>query len=65
MSFFMSLTRQIIVLIPCILIMSKLFGVEGVWFAGPTADFIATMVTFSIYKMELKHLKELEIKVQT
>ncbi len=64
MSFFMSLTRQIIVLIPCILIMSKLFGVEGVWFAGPTADFIATMVTFIFIKMELKHLKELEIKVQ-
>lgn len=64
MSFFMSLTRQIIVLIPCILIMSKLFGVEGVWFAGPTADFIATVVTFIFIKMELKHLKELEIKVQ-
>lgn len=64
MSFFMSLTRQIIVLIPCILIMSKLFGIEGVWFAGPTADFIATVVTFIFIKMELKHLKELEIKVQ-
>ena len=60
MSFFMSLTRQIIVLIPCILIMSKLFGVKGIWFAGPTADFIATVLTFIFIKMELKHLKELE-----
>lgn len=60
MSFFMSLTRQIIVLIPCILIMSKLFGVKGIWFAGPTADFIATVLAFIFIKMELKHLKELE-----
>lgn len=64
MSFFMSLTRHIIVLIPCILIMSKLFGVEGIWFAGPTSDFIATVVTFIFIKMELKHLKELETRVQ-
>lgn len=64
MSFFMSLTRQIIVLIPCILIMSKMFGVGGIWFAGPTADFIATVVTFIFIKMELKHLKELEEKVK-
>ncbi len=60
MSFFMSLTRQIIVLIPCILIMSKLFGVGGVWFAGPTADFISAVVTFIFIKMELKHLQELQ-----
>lgn len=60
MSFFMSLTRQIIVLIPCILILSKLFGVGGVWFAGPTADFISSVVTFIFIKMELKHLQDLQ-----
>lgn len=64
MSFFMSLTRQIIVLIPCILIMSKLFGVGGIWFAGPTADFIATVLTFIFIKIELKHLKELQANIE-
>lgn len=65
MSFFMSMTRQIIVLIPCILIMSRLFGVKGVWYAGPTADFIATVLTFIFIKMELKHLQELQEKLES
>lgn len=62
MSLFMSLTRQIIILIPCIIVMSKLFGVKGVWFAGPTADLLSTIITFIFIKIELKHLRELEEK---
>lgn len=64
MSLFMSMSRQIIVLIPCIILLSKLFGVKGIWFAGPTADFIATVITFIFIKMELKHLNELHSKVE-
>ncbi|WP_410208279.1 MATE family efflux transporter [Fusobacterium sp.] len=62
MSLFMSLSRQIIVLIPCILIMSKMFGAVGIWYAAPVSDFIATLVTLILIKRELKTLKNLEEK---
>ena len=65
MSMFMGLSRQIIILIPCIIILAKLFGLNGIWFAAPTSDFIATVITFIFIKRELKHLKELEEKENT
>lgn len=62
MSFFMSLTRQIIVLVPSIFIMSKIFGVAGIWYAAPVSDFISFMLTFILIARELKILKSLLIK---
>ena len=61
LSLFISLSRQIIVLIPCIIIMSKMFGLTGIWFAAPTSDFIATLLTFVLIKREMKQLKQLQI----
>lgn len=55
-SLFMSLSRQIILLIPCILIMARLWGDIGVWYAGPTSDFLSTLLTFFLIKRELKEL---------
>lgn len=60
MSMFISLSRQIVLLIPCILIMSRIFGAMGIWYAGPTADFLATVVTFILIRKELKNLKEID-----
>ncbi|MDU1911322.1 MATE family efflux transporter [Fusobacterium sp.] len=61
LSLFISLSRQIIVLIPCIIIMSRMFGLAGIWFAAPTADLIATVLTFVLIKREMKQLKQLQI----
>ena len=60
MSMFIGLSRQIIVLIPCIIILAKLFGLNGIWFAAPTSDFIASLLTFILVKKELNHLDKLE-----
>lgn len=60
LSLFISLSRQIIVLIPCILIMSRIFGLNGVWFAAPTSDLIATIITFILIRREMRLLKELQ-----
>ena len=62
LSMFMGLSRQIIILIPCIIVLAKFFGLNGIWFAAPTSDFIATVLTFILIKRELNHLKELEEK---
>ena len=42
---FMSLTRQVIFLIPLLLIFPRLFELNGVWGAMPVSDSIATLVT--------------------
>lgn len=42
---FLNLTRQIIVLIPLILLFSSLFGLYGIFYAVPAADLISTTLT--------------------
>lgn len=60
LSFFISMSRQILVLIPCLFLLSSIWGLDGVWFATPTADFISTIVTFLLIRKELKHLSYLQ-----
>ena len=42
---FLSLTRQMLFLIPCLLILPAIWGVLGVWISIPIADTIAAVVT--------------------
>ena len=59
----LSLLRQVILLIPMILILPKIFGLNGVWYAQPVADFLATVITAIILYRELKSYKnEEEVK---
>jgi putative MATE family efflux protein len=44
-SMFLTLTRQIIFLIPAVLLFSKLWGVAGLLYAAPVADFFSTLLT--------------------
>ena len=60
MSFFISLSRQIIVMIPCLIILPIFFGLNGIWYAAPTADSIATLITFILIRKEIKKLDKLE-----
>jgi len=55
---FLSLLRQVIVLIPLLFILPKLFGLTGVWFAGPIADLTASIVTALFLIREIRHLDE-------
>ena len=41
MSIFLSLTRQLIYLLPGLLIFSHYFGLDGVWICQPVSDFLA------------------------
>lgn len=45
-SIILSLARQVIFLIPLLLVLPGRFGLDGVWFAFPTSDLLATVVTF-------------------
>lgn len=57
-----SLTRQLIFLIPAFLILPKLFNLNGVWLAGPTADVLAIIVSSIIIFKEMRSLKEIPVK---
>ena len=44
MGILMSLTRQIIFLLPLIVLFSHVFGIDGVMYAGPIADLAAAIL---------------------
>lgn len=58
-SMFLSLTRQVIVLIPLLFILPGIFKLNGVWSAGPTADFIAFLITAVFILREMRNLDKL------
>jgi putative MATE family efflux protein len=41
---FMSLTRQVLILLPCLLILPSFFGIKGVWYSMPAADLLASII---------------------
>lgn len=51
---FLSLLRQVILLVPMMLILPKFLGLNGVWFSQPTADVISCVVTFIVVQREVK-----------
>jgi Na+-driven multidrug efflux pump len=51
---FMSLTRQIIFLLPLLLIFPMFMGIDGIMYAGPVADFLAAAVCTLLVVHELK-----------
>lgn len=53
-----ALLRQVIVLIPMLLILPPFFKINGVWGAGPISDFIAAIATAIILAFELRHLND-------
>lgn len=42
---FLSLTRQLLFLLPCLLYLPTVYGLKGIWYSFPTADFVATFIS--------------------
>jgi putative MATE family efflux protein len=53
-SMFLSLLRQVILLIPLITILPRIFKLDGIWIAQPTSDIISTAVTAFMLLKEFK-----------
>lgn len=53
---FLSLSRQVVVLIPALLILPKFYGLDGVLMAGPVSDIVSSVITGVWLFIELKHL---------
>lgn len=54
MGIFMSLTRQIIFLLPLLIVLPLFVGIDGIMYAGPIADFLAAMVCGIMIIYELR-----------
>lgn len=55
---FLSLTRQILFLLPLIIILPLFIGIDGIMYSGPIADFIAGAVSIAMIYIEFKHIGE-------
>lgn len=57
----LSMMRQLILLIPLILILPMIFGLNGILYAGPIADITSGIVVFGFISHEMKKLdKQIE-----
>ena len=56
----LSMTRQVIFLIPLILILPLFMGIDGIMYAGPCADTIAFITTFIMISIEMKNINKLQ-----
>lgn len=57
----LSLSREILFLIPIVLIMPQFFGLDGVWYASPIADILAFTLTFVLNRRMLNSWKAMEL----
>ena len=57
---FLSLARQLLILLPVMLLMTYIFGVEGMMFATPVSDVISLVLCLFFFKRELHdiHMRE-------
>lgn len=53
----LNLLRQVLLLIPLILLLAKFFGLEGIFWAVPLADLGAFIITIFLFSKSIKKLK--------
>lgn len=55
---FLSLTRQLIILVPSLLILPEFFGLNGVWYSLPFSDFIASIIAGGMLWWQFRQFKK-------
>ena len=58
-SIFLSLTRQVLFLIPFLIILPRFWGITGVWISMPISDSVASMVAAVMLYRQMKEFKAL------
>ncbi len=54
---FLSLSRQLTVLLPCLLILPHFFGELGVWYSMPVSDFMASLIAACMLWRQFKRFR--------
>jgi putative MATE family efflux protein len=58
----LSMSRQVLFLIPLIILLPFFFGLEGIWFAPPVSDLLSGLVTGTFFLFDMKRLRNLSTK---
>ena len=61
----LSLSRQIVFLIPAMFILSNIFGLMGILYSGPVADGIAFLLSVTFLIIEIRKLKKIDVDNKT
>ena len=59
---FLSSLRIYLILIPALLILPKIYGINGIWYSFPVADLVAFTVVIYFVLRERRNLQRLNLK---
>ena len=57
-SILMSLSRQVLILIPCLLILPGHFGIDGVWYSLPLSDAISVLLAAALLVNQMRKFRK-------
>ena len=57
-SIILSLSRQLLILLPCLLILPLFFQEEGVWYSMPVSDLLASLIALFMLLRQFKQFKQ-------
>lgn len=61
-AFILSIARQVIFLIPLVLILSRVYQLNGVWYSFPIADVLTTILTVSLFIPEIRKIGRMKVE---
>jgi Na+-driven multidrug efflux pump len=56
-SIFLSLVRQVIFLLPLLMLLPRFFGLDGIWLTFPVSDILATIVSLYLVIKSLRNIQ--------
>jgi Na+-driven multidrug efflux pump len=57
---FLSMSRQVLLFLPLVIVLPRLMGLPGVWLAFPAADLLSAFITFAFFSRQMRELREKE-----
>lgn len=57
LSIFLSLTRQLLFLAPCLLILPRFFELKGIWISLPVSDSLSFVTSMGVLYMFLREMR--------
>jgi putative MATE family efflux protein len=59
-AFFLSMTRQFLILVPALFILPDYFGLNGIWYSIPLSDTLSTLLALLLFLWQIRQLKKLK-----
>lgn len=56
-SLLLTLSREVLLFIPFVLILPRFFGLSGIWLSFPLADFFAVLITIVLLQREMRRIE--------